>query len=149
MSCGFLSLAGRVGPRNEVHIETWLAAGVVCRLIGSRYSAVTTSFLGRARHSTTISWPELVPRSDQLDDRGDAHPAADAERGEAALLVAAGELVDEGAEDHRAGGAEGVAHGDGAAVDVGDLVGNAHVLHEPHGDGGEGLVDLEQVDVVD
>src|SRR6478672_624210 len=133
-------VVGRVAsPRDEV----------VGHLIGSRYSTVTTSFLGRARHSTTISWPELVPRSDQLDDRRDAHAAADAERGEAALLVATGELVDEGAEDHRAGGAEGVAHRDGPAVDVGDVVADAQVAHEAHRDGGERLVDLEEVDVLD
>src|SRR6476620_4236721 len=133
-------VVGRVAsPRDEV----------VGHLIGSRYSTVTTSFLGRARHSTTVSWPELVPRSDQLDDRRDAHAAADAERGEAALLVATGELVDEGAEDHRAGGAERVAHGDGATVDVGHVMADAHVAHEPHGHGGEGLVERREVDVVD
>src|SRR6476661_2343940 len=88
-------------------------------------------------------------RSDELDDGGDAHAAADAERGEAAALVAALELVDERAEDHRAGGAERVPHRDGAAVDVGDLVADAHVLHEAHRDRGEGLVDLEEVDVLD
>src|SRR4051812_4313743 len=86
-------------------------------------------------------------QSDELDDRGDPHPAADAQRGEAASEVAALELVDEGAEQHRAGRAEWVAHGDGAAVDVGDLVGDPHVLHEAHGDRGERLVHLPQVDV--
>ena len=59
-----------------------------------------------------------VGGSDALDDGGDAHAAADAERGQAVALVAALELVDQGAEDHRAGRAERVAHGDRAAVDV-------------------------------
>src|SRR4029079_13305213 len=77
------------------------------------------------------------------------HAAADAQGGQAPAKVAALQLVDQGAEDHRAGGAERVAHGDGAAVDVGLLVGDPHVLHVAHGDGGEGLVDLEEVDVVD
>src|SRR5690242_3315568 len=81
-----------------------------------------------------------VRRSDELDDGGDAHAAADAERGEAAPQVAALELVDEGAEDHGAGGAERVAHRDGATVDVGDLVADVEVVHEPERDGGEGLV---------
>src|SRR5690348_4769418 len=84
-------------------------------------------------------------RSDALDDGGDAHAAADAERGEAAAQVAPLELVDEGAEDHRAGRTERVTHGDRTAVDVGDLVGDAQVAHEPHRDRGERLVDLEQV----
>ena len=48
--------------------------------------------------------------------------------------VAPLELVDQGAEDHRAGRAERVAHRDRAAVDVGDLVGDAHVVHEAHRD---------------
>src|SRR5690242_6789390 len=65
-----------------------------------------------------------APLSDHLDDGGDAHAAADAERGEAAAQVATAELVDEGAEDHRPGRAQRVAHGDRAAVDVGDLVGD-------------------------
>src|SRR3954447_24037137 len=87
--------------------------------------------------------------SDALDDGGDAHAAADAERGQAALQVAALELVDQRAEDHRAGGAQRVAHRDGAAVDVDLLVVQVEVAHEAHGDRGERLVDLEQVDVVD
>src|SRR4051794_28300428 len=79
-------------------------------------------------------------RSDELDDGGDAHAAADAQRGQAALAVATLELVDEGAEDHRAGGTQRVTHGDRSSVDVGDLVADAHVPHEAHGHGGEGLV---------
>ena len=56
--------------------------------------------------------------SDALDDRRDAHAAADAQRDEAGRLVAPLELVEDGAEQHRAGGAERVAEGDRAAVDV-------------------------------
>src|SRR5690349_696075 len=90
----------------------------------------------RWRRASTPRKPVLGAESDQLDDGGDPHAATDAERREAALEVAPLELVDEGAEDHRAGGAERVAHGDGAAVDVGDLRGDAHVAHEAHGDRG-------------
>src|SRR6185437_11995966 len=86
--------------------------------------------------------------SDALHDRGDAHAAADAQRGQAVALLLALELIDERAQDHAAGGAEGVAHGDGAAVDV-DLVHvPAHVLDVAQDNGGEGLVDLDQIDVV-
>src|SRR5699024_4552373 len=86
--------------------------------------------------------------SDALDDGGDAHAAADAERDEGALAAGALELVENGAGDHRAGRTEGVAHGDGAAVDVELLVRDVHVLLEAQHDGGEGLVELPEVDVV-
>src|SRR5919107_4411347 len=99
--------------------------------------------------NSRVSEAQLAGGSDDLDDGGDAHAAADAERGEAAAQVATLELVDERAEDHRAGGAERVTHGDRAAVDVGDLVADVQVAHEAHRDGGERLVDLEQVDVLD
>src|SRR3569623_2019244 len=73
-------------------------------------------------------WSVEVSRrsSDQLDDRGDAHAAADAQRGQAAAQVAAQELVDERDAEHRTGGTQGMAHGDRTTVDVGDLVGDAH-----------------------
>src|SRR5690606_14030517 len=48
-----------------------------------------------------------------------------------------------------AGHAEGVAHGDGAAVDVELVPVDAEVLGRRHDLGGERLVDLDQVDVVD
>src|SRR6185295_3147606 len=68
-----------------------------------------------------------------------------ARRGKAVAQLAALQLVDQGAEDHRAGRAERVAHGDRAAVDVHDFVGNVHFLHELHRYHGEGLVDLEEI----
>ena len=67
----------------------------------------------------------------------------------AVSLVGALELVERGAEDHRAGGAERVAHGDGAAVDVDAGGVDVEGLHEAQHDRGEGLVDLEEVDVAD
>src|SRR5690606_25061006 len=83
------------------------------------------------------------------DDGGDAHAAADAQGGQAVALVLALQFVDEGAEDHRAGGAERVTQCDGAAVDVDLVQGQAHVLDEAQHDRGERLVDLDEVDVVD
>src|SRR3954451_4705714 len=83
-----------------------------------------------------------------LDDGGDAHPAADAERGEPVPEVPALELVDEGPDHHRAGGPERVAHRDGATVDVDLLVRHVEVPHEPHRDRRECLVDLVEIDVV-
>src|SRR5699024_5777313 len=48
--------------------------------------------------------------SDALDDGGDAHAAADAERDEGALAAGALEFVEDRAGDHRAGRAERMAH---------------------------------------
>ena len=59
------------------------------------------------------------------------------------------QLVDQRAEDHAAGRAERVAHGDRAAVDVDLLHVEAHVLDEAQHDRRERLVDLDQVEVVD
>ena len=56
---------------------------------------------------------------------GAAHAAADAQRDQRATRVAALELVDHGAGDHRAGSAQRVADRDGAAVDVELLVGTS------------------------
>src|SRR4051794_38274512 len=60
--------------------------------------------------STIDRSPDLAPPSDDFHDRGDPHPATDAERGEATAQVAAVQLVDQGPEEHRAGGPERVAH---------------------------------------
>ena len=62
---------------------------------------------------------------------------------------AAPQLVDHGRDEHRAGGAERVAHRDGAAVDVHVLLGQVQVPDPLQDDGGEGLVEFEQVDVVE
>ena len=84
-----------------------------------------------------------------LDAHGDAHAAADAQRGEALLGVAALHLVQQRVEHARAGGADRMADGDGAAVDV-DLVGvPAEALVDGAGLGGEGLVGLDQVEILD
>ncbi len=65
------------------------------------------------------------------------------------IEVAALELVERGAEDHRAGRAERMAHRDRPAVHVHLVVRHVHLAHESQHDRGEGLVDLEQVDVLD
>src|SRR5947209_19834059 len=65
-----------------------------------------------------------------LNDGGDAHAAADAQRDQRATRVAALELVDHGAGDHGAGRAQRVAHRDGATVAVEDVVGNLQCLLE-------------------
>src|SRR5947208_3566330 len=84
-----------------------------------------------------------------LDAHGNTHAAADAQRGETLPGIAALHLEQQRIEHARARGADGVADGDGAAVDV-DLVG---IPAEPLVDGAglrrEGLVGLDQVEVLD
>src|ERR1019366_5984596 len=65
------------------------------------------------------------------------------------MHIAADHLVDQGDEDAGAGGYDGVADGDSAAVNV-DAVGRrAEFAHHDHGLNAEGFVELEEVDGVD
>lgn len=77
-----------------------------------------------------------------------AHTGTDAHAREADLLAAPPQLVEQGADLAGAGAAEGVAEGDGAALGVDFLHGEAELVGAPEALGGEGLVDLEDVDVV-
>ena len=61
--------------------------------------------------------------------------------------LAALQLVEQRAQDDAAGGAQRVAHRDGAAVDVDAVRVDAQVARRLHRHHGEGLVDLPQVDV--
>src|SRR5215831_14236967 len=56
--------------------------------------------------------------SHPFDDRRGTHAGADAQRHQCGRKVASFQFVDHGTEDHRAGGAERMAHGDRPAVDV-------------------------------
>ena len=100
---------------------------------------------GTARWESSFHGPQRSP----LDHRGDALAAANAQGGEAGLGVAFDHLVQQRHKDARARGADGVAQGDGAAVDV-HL---AHVKAQFPGHGnalrGKGLVGLDQVHVGD
>src|SRR5262249_38597337 len=81
-----------------------------------------------------------------VDDGGGAHAGTDAQRGKAGGHVAALHLVEQGAQDHGAGRAQRVSHGDGAAVHIDLVVGNVEQLHEQHDDRRKRLVQLIQVD---
>src|SRR5215211_5593817 len=83
-----------------------------------------------------------------LDDRRGAHAAADAERGEAVREVAPLQLVEQRAQDHRARGAQRMAHGDGAAVHVDLVVRHLEDLQVTQHDRSEGLVQLPEIDVL-
>src|SRR5258707_15340943 len=88
----------------------------------------------RARRPSFSSYP--------LDHRSGAHAAADTQRHQSGVEVAPLELVDHRPQDHRAGGTERMAEGDGAAVDVDLLRVELEGLHVAEHDRGERLVDL-------
>src|SRR5579864_295457 len=84
-----------------------------------------------------------------LDQRGRAEAAAAAHRDEPEAAAAALELVQRRGQQARAGRPERVADRDRAAVDV-HVRGVRRELALPRADhGGEGLVDLDHVELVD
>lgn len=80
-------------------------------------------------------------------DGSHAHTRADAHARNTNLLTAALQLVQQRADLAGAGAAERVAEGDGAALRVDLLLGDAELVGAPEALAGEGLVDLEDVDV--
>src|SRR5689334_10273109 len=91
---------------DSVMVSSFTSLGAFAsRLTGSRHAP--REFVPHSRtlldhHRSGLSSFLARTSSDQLDDGGDAHAAADAERGQAALELTPLELVDQGAEDHRA-----------------------------------------------
>src|SRR3954468_17496647 len=86
---------------------------------------------------------------DTFDDDGRGHATGRAHGDETALQVAPLELVEQGADQNRAGGADGMAECDRAAIDVDPRAVELEVADVFFRNHGKGLVDLEQVDVVD
>src|SRR5690606_29500992 len=84
-----------------------------------------------------------------FEQTGGAHAAADAHAHDAVALAAPAELVQQRGGELRARAPERVPEGDGAAVDVELVCRDAELALAVHGLSREGLVDLEQVDVVD
>src|ERR1700679_2016818 len=87
---------------------------------------------------------KLAPR--YFDHDRVALTAAGADRGDAEAAATAAELMNECADDAGSRGADRVAEGDRAAVDVDLLLVDAEHPHRVEGDRGEGLVDLPEVD---
>src|SRR5215469_14652356 len=79
---------------------------------GSPLYAGMTDYLLIFRESFSVG------PSDALDDRRRAHPGADAQGHECGAKPRPLQFVERGAEDHRASGAERVAHRDRPAIDV-------------------------------
>ena len=84
-----------------------------------------------------------------LDEDGVAPAAARADRGEAEPAAVSAQLVHHRREDAGAGGADRMAEGDRASVHVDALRVGAEQLGRVDDDGGEGLVELDALDVVD
>src|SRR5262245_60091283 len=87
--------------------------------------------------------------SDALDDRAGAQAATAAHADEGGGLVGPLELVEGLGHEERPRTPEGVAEGDGPAVGVGLVEVGLDLAGPGQHDRGEGLVDLEQVDVAD
>src|SRR5438093_7605471 len=89
------------------------------------------------------------PGLDALEDRGDALAATDAQRREPVVLLALRELGDEREREPCAGGAERMAERDRPSVHVRPLSLEAEVLLDGEILRREGLVDLDEVHVLD
>ena len=84
-----------------------------------------------------------------LDAHGDAHPAADAQRRQSLLRIAARHFVQQRDQHARARGADRMADRDRAAVDVDDVGVPAEVLVDRQRLRGESLVGLDEFEVFD
>src|SRR5947208_16701305 len=92
-----------------------------------------------------------IPRraSYALDDGGRAHAAAGAHGDEAGAEVAPFELVQHRADEHAARRPDGMTEGHGPAVDVALVPVDLRVAQELQHHRREGLVDFDEVDVVE
>src|SRR5581483_11800736 len=107
------------------------------------------SVLSRSKKAAALAAepPSALPAVNLEHDRVPL-PAPGADRGAAEAAAPAAELVDQGADDARAGGADRVPEGDGAAVHVHPLLVHAQHPQRVEGHRGERLVDLPEVDVL-
>src|SRR5471030_829518 len=110
-----------------------------CSSPGARTSARPLVFL----HVPGVHGGHCV--LDEFDCHGGGFAAADAQAGDAALAASFAQGADQRHQDARAGSADGMAQGAGAAVDVDLLVLQTVLLHRRHGHDGEGFVDFVQV----
>src|SRR3569833_1769483 len=90
----------------------------------------------------------LQPLGNQLHGYGHSLATTNAKRCNTALFAIRLQSVDQSGENTSAGGADGVAEGAGAAVDVYPGMVDIDVLHRDHGDRGESLVDFIEVGVM-
>src|SRR5690349_4088120 len=94
--------------------------------------------------------PEMpVLMRDAFDRDRRSLAAADAERRNAALEVLRLQRMQQRHDQPRAGCPNGVAERAGATIDVELVARNPEILLRSHRDHGEGLVDLEEIDIAD
>src|SRR5580692_11344018 len=97
----------------------------------------------------TYRFSGLASVNDTLDRDRCGFAAADAQSCDAALEVVRLERMQQRHDQPRTGGPDGMAERAGAAIDVELFAGDAQVARGRHRHHGEGLVDLEQIDVTD
>src|SRR5699024_9350656 len=102
---------------------------------------------GSARAGSMGRFRTLLGRDGE--QQGVALAAATAQGSGACTAAAPTQLVDQVQSEACTGGPDRVPESDGAAIDVDDLVGDAQVLGGLQTDRGEGLVDLDQVQIGD
>src|SRR3989344_5277327 len=149
----------RMAPRTPGDVATCSTASA-----RSAINSGVSTFTGRSARSISISampsspvrnssvfmreFRSRVQRvSDAFDDGGGGLPCRRAQRDEPRAQVAALQFVEHGADQHRPRGPQRVAQCDRAAIDVDALVRRAGGPHVAKHHRGEGLVDLEQIDV--
>src|ERR1700722_8049326 len=117
-------------------------------------SAYVGAFRGSVAVRAPGAWPggrrrvrgDPAGSGQRAQDGGVALAATAAERDGCGGGPAAAQLEQRGQREPRARHADGVAQRDGAAVDVDLVLVDAEVVDRGEADGGEGLVDLEEVD---
>src|SRR5256885_14528822 len=111
-------------------------------------SAIAWAASGMLSISHPISTTALTIRSGPLQDNGHAHAARDTERGESQRRVALAQLVGARQDDARPRHADGVTESDRAAVHVQLLVVELQLTVAGEHLGREGLVHLDDVEVL-
>ncbi len=136
-----LLVAGLAFPDRASHdraVVGILLAAVIATAAGWAVFRATAA----RRHRTALP-------SESLDDRDVGLAAALAHGLQPVAATGALQFAEERRHQARPGGADRMAQGDRAAVDVDPLVGGPGLLHPGQHHGREGLVALEQVDVLD
>src|SRR3954464_4458225 len=87
--------------------------------------------------------------SERFEGKGDALAAANAKRDHAAAQAVPAHRMQQPCRQYRAGRADGMAMRDGTPLDIDDVLRQPEFLGDGQGDDGEGLVDLDAVEVAE
>ena len=116
---------------------------------GGAFRAASVSDCGLTSIADAPLHTAALGRSPHAEDERVALAAATAQGGGAGSAAAAAQFEGEGEDEPGAAHSDRVAEGDGAAVDVDPVRGQAEVPRGGEHDSSEGLVDLDQVQVAD